>query len=143
MTGSNNREIAQRWFEIMKSAPYADFWNIEDSFVEKLAAAWPWITVYFELLDIARRAKNYSEADFSQAATSGIYALQQTLDLRFDCASALFLLFLIGRLRAQISPDRLEQCAEAIDRLVKSETRKVKGDEWTKWFEGLWEGGTF
>jgi len=45
-------------------------------------------------------------------------------------------------LRSQISPDRIEQCAEAIDRLVKSENEKVKADEWTKWFEELWESGT-
>jgi len=57
MTRLNNREIAERWFEILKSAPYADSWNIEESFVEKLAAAWPWILTYFELLDIAKRVK--------------------------------------------------------------------------------------
>ena len=142
MTRLNNREIAEQWFQILRSAPYADSWNIEESFVEKLAVAWPWILAYFELLDIAKRAKNFSKAELSQAATFGVYALQETLGLRFDCASALFLLFLLGRLRSQISPDRIEQCAEVIDRLVKSENEKVKADEWTKWFEELWEGGT-
>ncbi len=138
MTTPNTREIAEQWFKILKSAPYADSWNIEDSFVDKLAAAWPWVQVYFELLS----KKRYGlREEFDWTVVLGVYALKETLDLRFDCAAAFLMLLLISRVTAfgQAPSEKVEnQCAEVINQLVKGENEKAKTDEWLKWFEELW-----
>ena len=141
MTEPNARVIAEYWFKTLKSAPYADSWNIEDSFVEKLAATWPWIQVYFELLN-KTAAEQLKE--FSWISTLGVYALQETLGLRFDCAAAFFLLLMLSRASvfSQVSPEKMDQCSKVIDRLVKSENEKARTDEWLKWFEELWHGNS-
>jgi len=134
MTEVNTREIAEYWFHILKSAPHADSWNIKDSFVEKLAATWPWVQVYFELLSKTK------QEDFPWITTLGVYALQETLGLRLDCACAFFFLLQLSRVSngtsEPIPAENIDQCAKVIDRLARNEDEKT---EWLKWFEGLWK----
>ncbi len=138
MKETDTREIAEHWFKILKSTPGADSWNIDDSFVDKLAATWPWVQVYFDFLS---RIKRGPKEEFSWAVTLGVYALKETLGLRFDCAAAFLMLLLISRVTASLGqalPEKVEdQCAEAVSRLGKSENDKL--DQWLKWFGGLWE----
>ena len=144
MTELNTREIAEHWFHIMKSAPYADDWKIEDTFVEKLTTIWPWLQVYFDVLDMLEKKSE----NFLQATTLGAYGLQQTLGLRFDGACALFMLLFLSRYIEQIPPQKkdetLKYYADIIEQLVKDQNEKAKGiradDAWLKWFEGQWQG---
>ncbi len=138
MTGLSNKEVAEHWFRVMKSAPYADSWNIEGSFVERLAAIWPWVQVYFDLLDMLRKKPE----DFGQATILGVYGLQQTLGLRPDCACTLLILLFLSRnleqLSSQEKDEAVKQCAALIEQLAKTENEK--SDQWLRWFERQWEG---
>ena len=137
MTMPDTREIAEHWFHALKSAPYADSWSIDDSFVDKLAATWPWVQAYFELLS------KHPDKGFNWVVTLGIYALKETLDLRFDCAAALFMLLHLSRAASRISepipPETIRQYSDAVGRLVKSANEEEKTDEWLKWIKELWK----
>jgi hypothetical protein len=139
MKKPETREIAEHWFRVLKSAPHADSWKIEDDFVGKLTAAWPWITVYVELLS---KERHRAKEEFDWAVTLGVCALKDTLGLRFDCATAFLMLLLMSRVIAlgQAIPEKVEDmCAEAVDRLVENENDKT--DRWLKWFGELWRIG--
>lgn len=132
------REIAKGWLELLKSTPGADHWVIEDGFVERLAATWPWVRVYFELLPMT----NEEEAPW--AITLGIDALQETLGLRLDYAAALFSLLHVSRLAGKVPPEKLEKATKAygkaIDQLARQENERE--EEWRRWFrEAMGEGG--
>jgi len=139
MTTPSYREIAEHWFEVLKSSPFTGSRDIEDDFIGKLAATWPWIQAYFEMLDIFVPSTSAEQPkEFPWVATMGVYALQETLGLRYDCAAAFFMLLLISRVRARLQeplpPKVLNKCPEAIDQLVKAEDKK----DWLKWIEELW-----
>nr|MBC8477423.1 hypothetical protein [Dehalococcoidia bacterium] len=77
------QEVARHWLSVLKSSPWKDNWVIDDDrFLTNLAAARPWILVYFELL--SRTGKTPKDDDFSLLSTMEVSALREKLAIRID-----------------------------------------------------------
>ena len=112
------QEAARHWLGVLKSSPWNDHWVIDDDrFLTNLAAAWPWIMVYFELLS----------------------RTVETLGIRIDCAACLLFLFQISLLPLSSEERAIEymkRFSKSLDQLYQDENN----EEWLHWMEELWRG---
>jgi len=132
------QEAARHWLGVLKSSPWKDHWIIDDDrFLTNLAAAWPWIMVYFELL--SRTGKTLKDEDFPLLSTMAVYALRETLGIRIDCAACLLFLFQISLLPLSSEERAIEymkRLSKSLDQLYQDENN----EEWLHWMEELWRG---